>query len=296
MPDCLLSAPLHVRYEIIRVFTYASVPLNGLLIPSSQKWENYDSLWGFLRGLAVLEHRPFPERSSKQAWAACHDNFHHGPRGIAMTGSLRYQNPKSPGPLFRFQLEPLRLEQTNRLRRRFGNDRFLELDIPNFTGRRVPKLLRDCRNGKSIVIEWLFQDMHPLFGRFWIPFCTRPKEGKERKLESTEHQSELDNGAAHRIYCFAVHGIGFDDNHGTPRESETVETRSAMSVDALLNWIRPTWENRDQSYLKLFARTPLGTAPLHIPLFMLMVDSPVSKHSNCCFESIPNQIQTRFEM
>jgi hypothetical protein len=178
-----------------------------------------------------------------------------------MSGSLRYRPSTSTGPLFRFQLEPLRLEQTYRLRRRFGNDRFLEIDVPNLTGKRVPKILKHCPNGKSIVIEWLFQDMHPLFGRSWAPFCTKPKEGKERKADTMEQQSDIDDGLAHRIYFFAVHGIGFGDNCGTPKEAETVETRTDMSVESLLNWIRPTWENREQSYLKLFARTSLGMVP-----------------------------------
>jgi hypothetical protein len=273
MPHCLLSTPLHVRYEITRVFIHAGVSLEGLAIPNNQRWEDYDSLWAFLRGQAVLKGHPFPERTSKQVWAACQDNFRYGPRGVAMTGSLRYLNTTSTEPLFQFQLEPLRLEKTYRLRRRFGNDRFLELDIPKLTGRRVPKVLRDCPNGKSIIAEWLFHDMHPVFGRFWVPFCTRPKEGKERKTENAEQQSEVDNGVAHRMYFFAVHGTGFADNNGTPKESETVETHSAMSVDALLNWIRPTWENRDQSYLKLFARTQLGILLLAHTLSLLILDS-----------------------
>lgn len=262
MPDCLLSTPLHVRYEIIRVFLYAGVSLNGLVIPNNLQWEEYDSLWCFLRRLPILKGHSFPERTSQQAWAACQDGFVHGSRGVAMTGSLRYQVAGSTGPLFTFQLEPLRLEKTYRLRRRFGNDRFLEIDIPNLTGWRVPKTLRDCPSGKSVVIDWLFKDMHPVFGRFWMPFCTKPKEGRERKAENAEELSELDTGVAHRTYFFAVHGIGFGDHRGTPRDSETVETRSAMSIQSLLNWIRPTWENKDQSYLKLFARTTLGTSPL----------------------------------
>lgn len=205
-----------------------------------------------------MQNCSFPERSSRQAWAACQDEFRRGSRGVTMSGSLRYGDSTSAGPLFRFQLEPLRLEQMYRLRRRFGNDRFLELDIPNLTGRRIPRDLKQCPSGKSIVIEWLFQDMHPLFGRFWVPFCTKQKEGKERKVETIKQQSDIDSGVAHRIYFFAVHGIGFEANRGTPKESETVETRTEMSVESLLNWIRPTWENRDQSYLKLFARTTLG--------------------------------------
>jgi hypothetical protein len=68
----------------------------------------------------------------------------------------------------------------------------------------------------------------------------------------------VDTGVAHRVFFFAVDGHGFGNNCGIPKDTETVEGRSPMSVGALLNWLRPTWENKEQTALKLFARTPLG--------------------------------------
>jgi hypothetical protein len=99
-----------------------------------------------------------------------------------------------------------------------------------------------------------------------MPFCTKRKEGKDRKL-GMELQNDLDVGVAHRAYFFAVDGHNFCEKTacGISEESETVDTRTRMSVEAMLNWLRPTWENRKQSAYKLYARTPLGMSIFSSP-------------------------------
>lgn len=180
-----------------------------------------------------------------------------------MTGTLKFRT-STTGPLLEFQLNPLRLERTHRLSRRFGCDRFMELDIPCLTSRRVPKIIKDLGpRGKTMVIEWL-GDIHHLMARMWVRFYTKPTESKPRKVE----QSDVDPEVSDRVYFFATDGNGFKEANGTPSHSETVDCRSSFSVEHLLNWIRPTWENGNQPALKLYARTALalsrntGTFPL----------------------------------
>ena len=56
--------------------------------------------------------------SEKRAWIAASGDFRQGPRGDTMAGLLRYRNSQT-GPLFEFNLEPLRLDQTHQLSHRF---------------------------------------------------------------------------------------------------------------------------------------------------------------------------------
>jgi hypothetical protein len=290
IPDSLLNTPLHVRYEILRVFLHTNTPLTGIPFPSAN-WQNYDSLWGFLRRLPALKGKIFPERISKEVWEACQNEFRHGSRGVLMVGSLRYSESTSAGPLFQFRLQSMRLERTYRLRRRFGNDRFLEIDIPYLSGQRVPKVLQDCPNGKSIVLEWLLE-MHHIIGRFWQPFCTKEKDRSRQAVQ----QTDVDTGVAHRVFFFAVDGHGFANNCGIPKDTETVESRSPMSVGALLNWLRPTWENTKETALKLFARTPLGILHYLIYRSRLTDISTVKKYTNSSFEPVTNSSQRRLGM
>jgi len=154
MPHCLLDTPLHVRYEYYRVFLHTGVSFKEIRLPFRPDWSDYDGLWTYLRQLPALKGKVFPERTEKQVWAAVQNEFHSGSRGICMSGSIRYHSLSDSGPLFDFQLLPLKLEKTYRLSRRFDCDRFLELDMPNLTGKRVPSVLRDMgRKGKPMVID-----------------------------------------------------------------------------------------------------------------------------------------------
>lgn len=254
MPRGFASAPLQARYEIVRVFLHTGVCLSLLKLPIRQPdWTSYSAVWGILKSQPALVNKEFPEQVSKQAWAACQTNFCQGSFGIRMSGSLLFsKNPDSA--LFDFRLAPLKLEKTHRLSRRFGSDRFLEIDMPSLTGWRIPKLLASTGpRGKTTVIEWL-GEMHCLFNRVWSLFTSKAIDRKGK---------DVDKMLPNRIYFFAIEGDGFKENGlgrqlVTPNENETVNTRTSWSVPALLDWIRPTWENQDEQALKLYARTELA--------------------------------------
>lgn len=260
IPDRFFSVPLHVRYEILRVFLYTGIPLSNLKLPlRTQDWTDYNTLWNILRKHEGMADKTFPVKVGKEAWAAANDEFRQGHRGITMTGSLQYTSSSS-GPLFKFQLEPLKLELTHRLSRRFGCDRFMEIDIPCMTGQRIPEVMK-CLGprAKTIVIEWL-ANLPPFMSRYWVRFCTKPKDRKQ-KYSKQQFQQNVPSESMDRVFYFAIDGMEFQGNKGnktTPKETETVNFRSAWSVDGLLNWIRPTWENKDQPTHKLYARTALA--------------------------------------
>ena len=160
--------------------------------------------------------------------------------------------------IFQLLLRPLQLDRSHRLERRFGCDRFLEIDVPNIEGYKVPKTLRSLgKAGKSIILDWLMGEHNFIADRSWRAFCNKPLRPKDKKLIETER----DNKPAHRIFLFATNGNDFGPAQGTPTLSNHVPifgTKAAWTVDGLLNWIRPTLENESQPALKLYARTTLA--------------------------------------
>ena len=229
IPARFFATPLHVQFEMLRIFLYTEVSLCKLKLPlRKQDWTNYDILWNVLRRIPELEGKMFPERVSKEAWAACHSGLGSDYRGVNMSGSLKYRS-SADGPLFRFTLSPLKLEKTHRLSRRFGCDRFLEIDIPSLSGRGVPKLLQTLGpKGKTIVIEWL-GETHCLLSRVWTRFYTKPRDQQNKSHQSVEVP------LSDRIYFFAVDGNDFRTTYGTPEHTESLESRSAWSIKGLLN-------------------------------------------------------------
>ena len=258
----------------MRIFLCTGVPLieSNLRLPKrTQDWTDYNTLWNLLRKLDCMKdkttkkEKPFPERVGKETWAAANDDkFRQRDRGITMTGSLRYTN--SPlGPLFKFQLEPLKLEKTHRLSRRFGCDRFMEIDIPCLTGgRQLPKIMEELGlRAKTILIEWL-ASLPPIMSRYWVAFCTKSKDRKQKKERQLSSKHDVESELTDRVFYFAIDGDDFReivDNTGqkvTPAISETVNTHSTWSIHDLLNWLRPIHENKNEPTHKLYARTSLA--------------------------------------
>jgi hypothetical protein len=260
IPKDFFAAPLHVRYEILRVFLYTGVPLSFLKLPLRKPdWTDYSTLCNILRKLPVMDGKVFPEKVGNEVWHAANNGFQSGHHGVTMTGSLRY-NTSSTGPLFLFQLEPLKLDRTHRLGRRFGCDRFLEIDIPRLSGTRIPQIIKDVGEngeGRKIILEW-FVTMHQLMRRIWQYFVAKKLDTKKKKGILPQSQPEIDSESRYRLYFFAIDGDEFLPNKGTPKANEDMKSRSAWSVEKLLNFLRPTLENSNESVTKLDARTPLG--------------------------------------
>ena len=257
MPSSLRSAPLCVTYEITRVFLHAGVPLTEIGFPELSNMNDYDALWRFLKNLPALKGMPFPERCGREVWASALDDYRRGFRGVMLAGSLRFNNSAITGPFFRFQLDPMKLDLSHRLGRRYGNDRFLEIDIPHLTGRHIPRTLSDLGDrGREIIVEWLVDGKHQFLGRLWKPFHTKAKDRirRDRKQDAAE-----DPETAHRLYFFAVDGNGFRDKMSLFPDVRDAVVHSPISIKSLLNSIRPTRENTTEPFLKLFARTSLGT-------------------------------------
>ena len=236
---------------------YAGVSLSEANPPPPSSYDDYDEFWKFLKDYPPLREKPFPERCSREVWDAAIGDFTYkgGPRSIFILGSLRYEFD-SPGYLFRLQLCPLSLDDSHRLGRRFGHDRFLEIDVPDLTGQHVPKMVQKlAARGPELIIKWLVDGSHNFLGRTWKPFFVKPKERPRRKAITTRKAAE-DLASVHRVTFFAVDGDGF--LKATIPFECSGPSHVKISIDKLINRIRPTRKNVSQSFLKLFSRTALG--------------------------------------
>jgi hypothetical protein len=256
LPASLRSLPMPVLYEVMRVFLHTGVSMSDFKIPASLDLKDYDRLWQFLKVHQALRGKVFPEKCGKDVWAASWEDYRCGTRGVVLVGSLRRSTDDS-SPI-QFRLAPMQLDRQHRLGRRLGNDRFLEIDMHGFqfTGNRIPTAKGEER--RSTVVEWLFNTNHFLFGRTWKPFFVKQlslkKQKKNRKLTGAlPHDGEK---YYYRVYFFAVDGAGF--THCADCIPPTDAKNFKFDIPRLVDLIRPTQENKTESYLKLFSRISLG--------------------------------------
>ncbi|KAF4618382.1 hypothetical protein G7Y89_g14922 [Cudoniella acicularis] len=257
LPDELKPTPLWILYELTRVCLHTEVSLAKIQMPSPPIFNDYDTFWQFLKNSPALKDKSFPDRSDREAIYAAQETFAKGRFAVIFSGSFRFNDSEPTRPLFRFQLDPMKLDFSHRLGRRLGNDRFLEIDIPHLHGNKIPTYLAKLGDrAREMIIDWLIDGTHRLLGRSWKPFHTRPKEKKDRRRDILRDEKD-DAVTAHRLFLFAVDGYGFRIVP-EPRLELSQPRHVKMTIPYLLNIIRPTRKNVHQSILKLFSRTQLA--------------------------------------
>ncbi|CAD6444169.1 f97d1a8f-f65a-4b30-a5cc-8bf4ab972e43 [Sclerotinia trifoliorum] len=254
LPPCLKRAPFSVSYEITRVFLFVQVPISEFTSPYVKAWEEYDKLWNMLKGLPILQGKKFPERCPPKVWDIATKGYIRGFNGIVFTATLR-ENKTESGPLISFHLQPMKLDLTNRLERRFGSDRLIEFAVPDLGSRkRGSTAFKVDTNACDVLKSWLVNGDHQLLGRTYKAFYLT--SGKRKRKSSLKSDAEEESSATpYRAFLFATDGNGFVK--GSRARDPPPQVRVRMTVGEMLNYIRPTAENDHQPYMKLFARTAL---------------------------------------
>lgn len=230
--------------------------MHGRLTPTKtsyllgQTYESYDAMWSALNLVLKGARAQLPEKSCPKAWERAEQTF----EGVAMSGKLSFRE-QLDGPFFEFKLNPLKLESTYRLSRKFGSDRFLVITIPGLGSENLPAYIRsDHASARDCIIDWLLDAEHHFLGRKWRVFFTKPGAAKKR-LKSSRTAF---NDAKYRVYLFAVDGIGFRQMPHTGEQDLRRRCHLRMTVGQLIQWFMPLELNQDEFLLKLFARLALG--------------------------------------
>ncbi|KAH9224110.1 RNA dependent RNA polymerase-domain-containing protein [Leptodontidium sp. 2 PMI_412] len=236
IPRRLNSARLCVIYEITRVFLHADVSLSEFSAPVTSSLDDYDTLWKFLRSLPCLQDQPFPERSSREAWAcALEGSYEKGYLAVVLGGSLHFRSD-GDDRFFRLKLDPLKLEFSHRLGRRFGHDRFFEILMPQLSGRHIPGPLEALgQRGPPIIVKWLVETTHSLVGWDWKPFIVKDKEKRNKKQLIVTKNVEAVVDTAFRIFFFAIDGPKFVRKDRLITHPDARVGRPKMSIPVLLD-------------------------------------------------------------
>lgn len=207
-----------------------------------------------LKTLPALKGKKFPERCGAKVWEIAAKGYIRGFNGVVFAAVLR-ENKKELEPPLSFQLQPMKLDLTTRLERRFGGDRFFEFEVPDLeSNRHGPTMAKADPNAWDIMKSWLINEDHQLLGRTYKAFFVRIKDRKRSTLKSDD--DEESSATPFRVFLFATDGIGFVK--GSKSKDWAPGARVRMTIENLLDCIRPTSENVYQPYMKLFARTALG--------------------------------------
>jgi hypothetical protein len=226
----LKRCSLRVRYEINRAALEWGVPMIGLATEFPPILGGYGEMWSLLERIAQPQKKSLPERSSGKAWELAGKQFEN----VTLTGDLSFNHSKENtlplsrgGPLLSFRLNPLKLERSCRLFRRFGNDRFIVISLPLIS--KPPAHWKVDRAGiQESIINWLIKGRHEFLGREWKAFYLKMQKGKSKA--GTKSDSSATNKWL--AYFFAVDGCDFVEGTRPLKKGEEVGEHSRMTLTA----------------------------------------------------------------
>lgn len=248
------SISLRYRYELERTGRAWDVPFDRMLVGDNISFRTYDDFYRWIAGHNQRNGKLLPDRSSQRAWDAATGDFRSDKYSevVVFSGELGWCEPDQPG-IMRLRLNPLQTEKTCRFHRRFGSDRFLTLTMPAPT--RPPRYLRLPSQPSLLresIASWLTQNVHRCMGRTWRPFFIEEVKSKRKTKSEPRFKVEF----------FAIDGEDFDHSYRLPPSiaplRQESESRTPMTVEALMDWHMPAEANMEQSDCKLFQRISIG--------------------------------------
>ncbi|TLD15951.1 uncharacterized protein PgNI_02023 [Pyricularia grisea] len=257
LPQWLHYAPLAIAWEVTRIALHCNVDLDDVKgLGYDQNWDNPKTLRSILYKHPLFQGKTFPEQCSVDAWNASVKDFDK----VVLVAELDL-NPAPTGAFFLLKLKALTIEQSHRLSRRFGEDRFLEILYPSHASSSIkdPELLPTLNN-------WLCHGRHSFVGRKWAAFFTKDA-GYRRPAREVRLGPDPKPVFKDRIYFFAEDGNRFQSHQHALNTSFSRNPliRTALSVHSMLNWLLQLDldQNQRQPWPKLFSRIQLGLSRTH---------------------------------
>lgn len=259
IPKGLENTPLVVLWEVTRVALHCDVDITRLNLKYDDTWKDQDTLWTSLKSCRAFKSKRLPPKSDPRAWLlGLQSNFESDGEAVIFTATMHPTKSKV-GPAMRLELHPLKREQSSRLFRHFGSDRFLEVRIPI-----VDSWQSGEKDVEAVAARWLTRIPHHFMDRRWSGFYVRERS---LKVESLDKQRPLESKAVFydRVMLFAEEGRDLS-RPGPPQMAASPSTfdhniREACSRNNMLNWLLNLDDNTSESYLKLFHRVALGKSP-----------------------------------
>lgn len=205
-----------------RIAQHCGVDLQTVDVQYGPSWTNQKDFRSNLWKQPAFQGQTFPESSSAAAWDASLQQSSVLPddQQVVYSASLDFTN-NHLDPL-RLTIHPLKLDQSHRLERRFGADRFLELLLPSPDSSNLPPFVK--KKSESFfkdLVRWLAGD-HLFCGRRWKAFYTK-SGGSRKPVRDLRFGPDPKPVYKDRIYFFAESA-----------ESEDIDARSMFSM---LDWV-----------------------------------------------------------
>ncbi|KAF4477180.1 qde-1 RNA-dependent RNA polymerase [Fusarium agapanthi] len=274
-PPGMKSAPMIAKWEVCRIAYYCSLSPEGVAPKYLSQWRDQDVFWKDLEQHNCFRHKPFPAKCNREVWEQGHGQDLNVERAVEYKAKLSFCNPNK---IPKLELEIPVFGQSSRLRRKFGFNRFIELQL--LFSDECTTILKH-KDEKRSLARWLVQERHPFLSQEWVACFI-----EEIKLKKGKSSLATPKITGKRVVLFAEHVTGLNIASNMSSRAIQINHPSAFtSVDSfcgrydVLDWLFQLDSNADQPYIKLFNRISLGLSKT-TPTVLLMEKSIRHRHTD----------------
>ncbi|KAK2469549.1 hypothetical protein H9L39_18820 [Fusarium oxysporum f. sp. albedinis] len=201
-PKCpaeMKNAPMIAKWEVCRIAYHCSLSLEGVPLKYLSQWRDQDVFWKDLKQHNCFRHKTFPAKCDREVWDQGHGQDLNAERAVEYKARLRFDNPNRKPKL---ELEIPVSGKSSRLRRKFGFNRFIELQL--LFSDRCATILKN-KDEKRALARWLVQERHPFLTQEWVACFI--EEIKSRKGKFGLVAPKI---TGKRVVLFAEHVAGLN--------------------------------------------------------------------------------------
>lgn len=255
--------PFAVMWEVCRIAEHCSVDFRSarVILGDENDWRDQSLLRQSLQKNEAFKGKAFPTMNDEKAWQLALGSGQE--KGRAVMYSLEFSYCKEPQkPLYKVKLRPLTLSVSNRIIRRFGADRTLELIMPSPSSHPPPFVAGHEEEARQQIIRWLAAQNHRFLGRSWTSVLISVEQKKTKVMNPLTQEQTVKQSDFCRVRLFATHGDGFYKRQNVPPPAVAMipDDRQSISLANFFEWTIGVNApgNRKKTALKQFSRLALS--------------------------------------
>ncbi|KAF4949400.1 hypothetical protein FSARC_13490 [Fusarium sarcochroum] len=250
-PSCPMqmeNAPLIIKWETHRIAQHCSISLKSVVLRYSSAWEDQRLFRRALKSMSCFHEKTFPPECDSKVWLEGLSGNSECKRDVVFKAIL-HLNHKTGDAKLEFGIPTL--ERSSRLRRKFGFDRFIDLQLLiSSRSRSSSQADRD-----RALAKWLVHNDHLFLSRKWTAFFI-----EDPKFKPTSATLSSEFREVKKVCLFAEEGQGLEPHltkHSTIAPIQQ-PARTVCDRFSMLDWLLRFDHNMSEPYMKLFHRISQG--------------------------------------
>ncbi|KAF5585164.1 qde-1 RNA-dependent RNA polymerase [Fusarium pseudocircinatum] len=218
-PSGMQNSPMIAKWEVCRIAYHCSLSPEDVSLEYLSQWRDQEVFWKDMKQHSCFRHKTLPAKCNREVWDQGHGQDLDMERAVEYKAKLSFSNPNRKPTL---EVEIPVLGQSCRLRRKFGFNRFIELQLLFKDG--CTTILKN-KDEKRALARWLVQERHSFLSQEWVACFIEEIRSKKRKQGLAAPKI-----TGKRVVLFAEHVAGLNMGSNMSARASQINHQSAFTT------------------------------------------------------------------